>query len=483
MGKIARTLWPLFAFAACDPTACGLGPTITLDEDAAETVTVTAAEGAVIELPTGLLLDIPAGALEEDTAVTVTPLVFPDLAELDVFAGVKLEPHGLRFSRPVTLRIPVPGLLEGTELKLFEQPGDDLDAFYDDHHLFVVDAEGGAVGTIEGFSVKVVGKNCHAGTRDRLFESWRGVRGRSLEDVSQVTDIGLEELEVCSTDALQSSSRNFSARSLQTILNIYFEPCYDFPPGTPVDAAALDAMKAKVDSGHEVVFLLADRAEGPVGERNNIAHSAHLAKVGADYVIRNQIYVTTPQVLTTMEEAGRSTTVDLPLGAIDDEFGLRDIRSGEIWREFVLGQPVNLQAERTGQKRYEHVLVYCEKDRTQFADDIDGDGVFDLTDNCPGVYNPDQVDSDNDGLGHECDDEPCPAYAVADPTPCGGESGCIEGFFCDADVVGCTQTECPANAQYTYDKYCCCDCWADQTYVGVYDPCRPGFLLRCDVRE
>ena len=36
--------------------------------------------------------------------------------------------------------------------------------------------------------------------------------------------------------------------------------------------------------------------------------------------------------------------------------------------------------------------------------DSDGDGVFDDTDNCINTVNPNQADSDNDGLGDACDD-------------------------------------------------------------------------------
>ena len=35
--------------------------------------------------------------------------------------------------------------------------------------------------------------------------------------------------------------------------------------------------------------------------------------------------------------------------------------------------------------------------------DSDGDGVPDNIDNCPTTYNPDQADSDNDGIGDACD--------------------------------------------------------------------------------
>ncbi len=37
------------------------------------------------------------------------------------------------------------------------------------------------------------------------------------------------------------------------------------------------------------------------------------------------------------------------------------------------------------------------------ADDTDGDGRLDPDDNCPYTYNPDQADSDGDGVGDVCD--------------------------------------------------------------------------------
>lgn len=35
--------------------------------------------------------------------------------------------------------------------------------------------------------------------------------------------------------------------------------------------------------------------------------------------------------------------------------------------------------------------------------DFDKDNIFGLNDNCPAIYNPDQIDSDNDGVGDLCD--------------------------------------------------------------------------------
>ena len=35
--------------------------------------------------------------------------------------------------------------------------------------------------------------------------------------------------------------------------------------------------------------------------------------------------------------------------------------------------------------------------------DSDGDGVLDDVDNCPKIWNPDQIDTDGDGFGDVCD--------------------------------------------------------------------------------
>ena len=49
--------------------------------------------------------------------------------------------------------------------------------------------------------------------------------------------------------------------------------------------------------------------------------------------------------------------------------------------------------------------------------DTDGDHVADLLDNCPPVANPDQADSNADGIGNACDPAPIAAAAPAPPAP------------------------------------------------------------------
>ncbi|MFL0160989.1 T9SS type B sorting domain-containing protein [Aquirufa salirivi] len=62
---------------------------------------------------------------------------------------------------------------------------------------------------------------------------------------------------------------------------------------------------------------------------------------------------------------------------------------------------VNVGVESIGfsQKAYFSNLLY------QDVTDTDGDGLVDFEDNCPSTYNPNQLDTDNDGLGNVCDDD------------------------------------------------------------------------------
>lgn len=72
--------------------------------------------------------------------------------------------------------------------------------------------------------------------------------------------------------------------------------------------------------------------------------------------------------------------------------------------------------------------------------DTDGDGVFDSSDNCPSVANPDQADNDGDGIGNVCDQTP----------------GCQSNDDCD-DGNACTLNLCNEQKECAYPAKDCTD--------------------------
>ena len=79
--------------------------------------------------------------------------------------------------------------------------------------------------------------------------------------------------------------------------------------------------------------------------------------------------------------------------------------------------------------------------------DSDGDGYFDFNDNCPLVYNPNQLDSDGNGTGDFCSDldddglidleDNCPSSYNPDQTDADGD-----GIGDDCDIVNFTSLDC-----------------------------------------
>jgi hypothetical protein len=73
-------------------------------------------EGGTITEPRGTVLTIPAGALSHDTAITVITYLNADeiskIYEISPFiSGVELLPHGITFTQPLTVTVPVEELL------------------------------------------------------------------------------------------------------------------------------------------------------------------------------------------------------------------------------------------------------------------------------------------------------------------------------------------------------------------------------------
>lgn len=64
-------------------------------------------------------------------------------------------------------------------------------------------------------------------------------------------------------------------------------------------------------------------------------------------------------------------------------------------------------------------------DNGSIGSDSDGDGIDDAIDICPGVYNPEQVDTDGDGIGDDCQVEPSSTTTTAVSTSTGGGGGYV----------------------------------------------------------
>jgi hypothetical protein len=111
-----------------------------------------------------------------------------------------------------------------------------------------------------------------------------------------------------------------------------------------------------------------------------------------------------------------------------------------------------------GQKRIKKGNTFPEPPQYEYwyvravrSADPDNDGIFDPSDNCPTIYNPDQADADGDGVGNVCDN--CPSIANANQA---------DG---DTDGVGNACDNCPSicNSQQL-----------DADHDGIGDVCDPA---------
>lgn len=98
----------------------------------------------------------------------------------------------------------------------------------------------------------------------------------------------------------------------------------------------------------------------------------------------------------------------------------------------------------------DYLWVYLEEAEVTDIDG-DGDGILDDVDNCPDTYNPDQLDSDNDGIGDFCDDTPFPPeeeYYLTVQVSSNGMA--IENAFVQVDVQS-RWTDSAGEAYFTFD--------------------------------
>ena len=91
---------------------------------------------------------------------------------------------------------------------------------------------------------------------------------------------------------------------------------------------------------------------------------------------------------------------DMPNNIANNNMGIDDLTDSEV--ELIENWILDLQCQLIlCEAGYECVLGEC-----VCIMDSDSDEICDENDNCPNIFNPDQLDSDNDGLGNQCDPMP-----------------------------------------------------------------------------
>lgn len=210
-----------------------------------------------------------------------------------------------------------------------------------------------ATGPIYGFSDKVVKRNCHAGTREWLFEAWRGVEGRDVAAVA--AELGLPKAAL--TGCIMKED------VLSDVLGKYFQVAADFPTNVPFATATRDHIRTVVDSGRQVILIFGHPISGTLGHYSNVSHSGIVVDVQGTLMIRNQLNVTSKATRDMMRRSGLSTTVDKPLREIDDaDGGIRTYLNGEMGANYIYNRPVTRPETRT--LVWSHVIVLEEHGRS-----------------------------------------------------------------------------------------------------------------------
>jgi hypothetical protein len=143
---------------------------------------------------------------------------------------------------------------------------------------------------------------------------------------------------------------------------------------------------------------------------------------------------------------------------------------------YIIGQSLNADGSYKSTTLSDGIVIINDLAKL----DSDGDGKIDQMDNCPTVANPDQLDTDKDGIGDACDDDidgdgvpnavdNCPLVANADQLDTDNDG---IGNACDDDIdndgIPNTADKCPFNYEPDQEKLTA-ECLVDSDKDSVPD--------------
>jgi Putative metal-binding motif/Thrombospondin type 3 repeat len=163
-----------------------------------------------------------------------------------------------------------------------------------------------------------------------------------------------------------------------------------------------------------VVVVAAMTAPGAAFGHSTTVATQHSLSLAAG-ALSGQLYSDASECL-----GGRSITVYHASGAGDTLVATVSTTAGGAWSHSVVGLPggtyyARADRQALNQRGHKHVCEAARSNTVDVPPDSDGDGIRDPSDNCPGIANPSQQDSDGDGRGDACNpDADRDGYTVPD---------------------------------------------------------------------
>lgn len=341
-------------------------------ESAAQNALISAATGGTIALSDSVSLIIPAGALSEDTEIEVESLPGAAFDEFGIL-GAKMEPDGLVFNSPATLRLPLPADWDPNEWPaIYEAEGDRLGNFFLTGKKARITGSQGAYFAeiaVNHFSAIGAARNCHAGSINYLFKDFADA-GCALaemeEEINATCDANFE---------IQPYAKNgktdeifLTDISIQCFLNTYFNDYWALEKGAPITDDLLQTLRKLMEKhGRQVAlgFATTWKDDDNNGIYEGFDHSAVLEIVNGQLKLRQSVSVNDSVILQVINKFGENNLYYPQNGeltaALLNEY--RQKRSGELFEEAICGtpgciwqQPLELRAVP-----YEAVRFYVSK--------------------------------------------------------------------------------------------------------------------------